>query len=146
MTAEELIDNIEQDCSSISNEIIDKVCRRAMRTMNSKLGFLVEDDYPNNFKFIDYLSCEIQSKTYDEIFFPGKLLEDYIEEVLDNEYENLTGIEKIILSYSNFRPQFGSGYEFCDIRPFIYPRFRELLNEHWDTSKKIQHFEETKNW
>ena len=146
MTAEELIDSIERDCTDLSKDIIDKVCHLAMRVMNSKLGFIIADDYPNTFRFIDYLSCEIQSKTYDEIFFPGRLLEDYIEETLDNEYEKLNAIEKTILWYSDFTPQIGDGYDWCHPMPKIRSRFHELLNEHWANSKKIQHFEETRTW
>ncbi len=146
MTAKELIDNIERECVHLSKDIIDKVCRRAMRVMNSNLGFIIADDYPNTFRFIDYLSCEIQSKTYDEIFFPGRLLEDYIEDTLDKELDQLTAVEKTVLSYSDFTPQVGEGYDWCDIKPRIYSRFHELLNQHWAETKKIQHFEETRSW
>ncbi len=144
MTAEELINNIERDCADLSKDIIDKVCHRAMRVINSNLGFIIADDYPNTFRFIDYLSCEIQSKTYDEIFFPGRLLEDYIDETLDNEYDKLNAVEKTILWYSDFTPQFGNDYDWCDPMPLIRSRFHELLNDHWANSKKIQHFEETR--
>lgn len=146
MTAEELIDNIQRDCTCLSKEIIDKICHRAMREMNSQLGFLIADDYPNSFRFIDYLSCEIQSKTYDEIFFPGRLLEDYIDETLDKEYENLNAVEKTVLSYSDFEQQSSVGYDWCDPMPLIRSRFHELLNEHWANTKKIQHFVETRAW
>lgn len=143
MTAEVLINNIEQECNTLSKEIIDKVCRRAMRKMNSNLGIFINDDYPNTFRFIDYLACEIQSKTYDEIFFAGKPLENYIEDTLDNEYENLSLIEKTVLSYADFTQQDSDGYDWYNPHPQIYSRFHELLNEHWANSKKIQHFEES---
>ena len=146
MTAEVLIKNIERECNTLSKEIIDKVCRRAMRKMNSNLGILINDDYPNTFRFIDYLACEIQSKTYDEIFFAGKLLENYIEDTLDNEYENLPVIEKTVLSYADFTQQASDGYDWYNPNPQIYSRFQELLNEHWANSKKIQHFEESRAW
>lgn len=146
MIAEELINNIERNCAYLSKDIIDKVCRRAMRVMNSNLGFIIADDYPNTFRFIDYLSCEIQSKTYDEIFFPGRLLEDYIDETLEKEYENLNAVEKTVLSYSDFEQQSCVDYDWCDPMPLIRSRFHELLNEHWANTKKIQHFEETKSW
>ncbi len=146
MTAEELINSIESECNSLAKEIIDKVCRRAMREMNSRLGFIINDDYPNTFRFIDYLACEIQSKSYNEIFFPGNLLENYINETLDKEYDNLTVIEKMVLSYADFTPQAGEGYDWNDPQPQIFTRFNELLNEHWVESKKIQHFEETRTW
>ena len=146
MTAEELINSIERDCANLSKDIIDKVCHRAMRVMNSNLGFIIADDYPNTFRFIDYLSCEIQSKTYEEIFFPGRLLEDYIVETLDKEYDKLCAVEKTVLSYANFEQQSSVSYEWCDPMPLIRSRFYELLNEHWANTKKIQHFEETRTW
>lgn len=146
MTAEELINSIERECYSLAQEIIDKVCRRAMREMNSRLGLIISDDYPNLFRFIDYLACEIQSKTYNEIFFPGHLLENYIVETLDKEYNNFTVIEKTVLSYADFTPQAGKGYDWNDPKPQISSRFHELLNKHWVESKKIQHFQESRTW
>lgn len=146
MTAEEIIAVIEDECCSYTNEILDKLCKRAMRKMNSKLGFLIQDDYPNTFRFIDFLACEIQSKNFDEIFFPGRPLEDYIDEVLDEEYDNLQPIERSILSYSNLTPEHGTEYEFCNIRDFLFPHFEDMLNEHWVNSKKIQNFENNRTW
>ena len=147
MTAEELIDYIEKECKPLSIGIIDRLCKRAMRIMNSNLGFIIGDDYPKTFTFFDFLACEIQSKTYDEIFFPGRLLEDYIEETLDNEYEKLPYIEKLVLSYSDFTLELGyDDYEPCNPRPLIYSRFHSKLNNHWATSKKILKYLRTIRW
>ena len=146
MKAEELIEIIEEECGAHAKVIIDKVCRRVMRIMNKKLDSLISNDYPKKFRFIDFLSCEIQSKTFDELNFQGKLLKDYIDKLIDCEYDKLTNIEKTILSYSDFTPQFGRGYEFCDIRYTILPRIIEMLNDHWSSSKKIQNFENNRTW
>ena len=145
MTAEELVSNIEEESKDLSSEIIDKVCNRAIRGMNRKMKtFPLVDGYPDNFTFFDILSCETQSKTYDEIVFMGsRTLADFIEDSIDIEFDKLAPIEKAILSYMDFSPDFGSGYEFCDAHKFLYSRFNEMLNEHWSESKKIENYEMT---
>ena len=143
MTAEELINDIERDCTSLSNEIIDKVCRRAIHEINVKTKlFPLVDGYPKSFTFFDILSCEVQSKTYDEIVFSGRLVEDFIDSELDAQYDKLSEIEKTILAYMDFTPDFGNDYEYCDPHKYFYSRFHELLNEHWANSKKIEHYNE----
>lgn len=143
--ADDFISQIEKDCSSFVDELLNKVCKRAIRRMNkeTKQGNFgrvsLSDDLPISFSFFDQLTILHQSKDYDEIFFPPGMLSNFIDDVLDDELNKLTAIEKTILWYSDCHGDFGSSYEICDIRPKLYERFVEIQNEHYEC-RKIQNY------
>jgi hypothetical protein len=92
------------------------------------------DDYPNNFTFYDILSIELQDRSYNQI---NPFLEDFIVSTLENEYDKVKGIEKLVLEYSEC-----SEDSECDIEKVkrnIYEQFHSMLNEHY-TIKKIQNY------
>ena len=62
MTESEYITPLENKCHRMAENIITRLCKRAMRGMNQLEATLVSstDDYPKNFKFIDVLSIELQ--------------------------------------------------------------------------------------
>lgn len=131
---------IERDCDTLSQPIISRLCKRAIKVMNKKASYFAgsTDDYPQSFTFFDILSIELQSKTYEEI---NPFLRDFVENTLDNEYDKLSALESFVLDHSECAVNME-----CDIDAVhnkIYGAFHELLNEHW-TSKKIQKF--TEKW
>lgn len=65
-------------------------------------------DFPKEFTFFDQLSVLHQSKDYDEIFFPNGILEDYIDNSIELEINELPRKDKIILWYSNCHSELGT--------------------------------------
>jgi hypothetical protein len=139
--ADDFISQIENDCTSFVDALLNKVCKRAIRRMNKETNGLVRlsEDLPVSFSLFDQLTILLQSKDYDEIFFPPGVLSDYIDNVLDDELNKLTEMEKTILFYSDCHGDFGSFYDVCDIRPKLYERFGEIQNEHYEC-RKIQNY------
>ncbi len=146
MTAEEMLNSIGSSCRNLSEDIIDKVCKRAMTKINKdlKFGFLFSDDYPAKFTVIDVLSIRFQSESYYEMGH-GNRLQDYIKNTLDVMKDKLSPIEKEILLMRHLNESYDDMYDYeCD-NADIYSRFNEMLNEHYQLAK-IQRFEETRNW
>ena len=79
---------IEKDCDRLSQDIISRLCKRAIRKLNKFDSCLAgkTDDYPSSFKFCDVLSVELQSCCYEEI---NPFLRDFIDDTLYNEYNEL---------------------------------------------------------
>ena len=137
---EKLIQEVQDQCEYFAKGIINRLCKRAIRKINSWNIHIGTDDYPSSFNFFDILSIEYQSKCYDEI---SPCLEDAREGVLDNEYEKLLPQERFFVDYSQC--YYDNGFDSESIKRKIYDRFYEILNEHWE-SKKIANFEEKRNW
>ena len=141
---ENLLHEIQDQCSHFSDESITLVVKRTIRIINSWPVFVLPnaDDYPNTFTTFDILSCECQSKSWEEI---SPFLEDAIERSIASAYDSLSQKEKFFIEYSecfyNTRPLDSS-----EIDKLLRSRFVELLNEHWSNSKKIQKFQEKRIW
>lgn len=135
---DKLIEEIQDQCEYFAKDIIIRLCKRAIRKMNSWNVQIISDDYPAQFKFFDALSIECQSKYYNEI---SPYLQETIEGVLDDEYENLPPKERFFVDYSQCYCD--NGYDQISIQQLIYNRFNDMLNEHWQ-SKKISKFEESR--
>ena len=129
-------EDIQDQCEDFAKDIITRICKRAIRKMNSWDVRIGTDDYPSSFKFFDILSVERQSKSYDEI---SPFLKDAVEGVLDAEYEGLTPQERFFVD--NSMGYYEREYDLTPIHMAIDKRFNELLNEHYQT-KKISNFEE----
>ena len=136
---EKLIQEVQDQCEYFAKGIINSLCKRAIRKINSWNIHIGTDDYPSSFNFFNILSIEYQSKCYDEI---SPCLEDAIEGVLDNEYEKLLPQERFFVDYSQC--YYDNEFDSESIKRKIYDRFYEILNEHWE-SKKIANFEEKRN-
>lgn len=130
-----LILDFENECKNLAQPIIDKLCRRAMRSMNKKTAeYFGCEDYPSTFSFIDILSIKIQDYSLDEI---NPHLEKYIDSTLDLEYKKLSKLEKLVISYSDCSLSMQTNYYGCHDN--IYITFCKLLDEHYSL-KKIQNF------
>lgn len=116
--------------------IITRLCKKAMREMNqleaSQIGST--DAYPNNFKFIDVLSIELQDKIEEEI---NPCLEDYVWKTLDEEQNKLSAEESFVLEQACL--DYNYEVDDAEITRQIRSRFYELVNEHYEL-KKIQNF------
>jgi len=133
----DFITGLEGDCDYYAQDIISRLCKRAIKVMNKNLPthlLHITDNYPSAFTFFDVLSLEIQSKYYDEI---DPLLMDYIETTLDGEYEKLPALERFVLDHCVHDEHLE-----CDTRAIegkIYDSFHAMLNEHYET-RKIQNY------
>ncbi len=135
---------INRECEALSHDIIVNICKRAIRKMNKQEKvfparfFSISDDFPKHFSFFDILSVEIQSKYYDEI---NPHLQDYIENVIEDEYNSLSAIEKFVLDHSECTEK--RECDFHAVQNKLFKAFNDILNEHWQI-KKIQNFELTR--
>lgn len=139
-----LLQEIQDQCSHFAEELITLVCKRAKREINSwgNYAFTNSDDYPNVFTNYDILACEHQSKTWDEI---NPFLEDAIDGAISKAYDSLSQKDKFFIEYSDC--YYKTGFlDSIEIDNLLLDRFVELLNEHWEKSRKIQDFEEKRIW
>ena len=132
----DFICQFESECQSYANDIILRICKKAIRVMNQQEATLAgsTDDYPNNFTFYDILSIELQDRSYNEI---NPFLEDFIVSTLENEYDKVKGIEKLVLEYSECTEN--SECDINKVKRNIYEQFHTMLNEHYSI-KKIQNY------
>lgn len=140
--SELLLQEIQSCCQKFSEEIVTKICKRSIKTINSwgrnYIGF--GEDYPTKFTVFDILSIELQSKYYEEL---NPFLQDAIYGALENQYNSISSIESFILDYSVCFDNDGIDKE--AIQNKILEKLNELLNEHYQL-KKIQNFEEKRIW
>lgn len=139
MTAEELISYIEDECTDLSDEIIELACKRVIEMMNKdyKNLELFSSEYPANFTFFDKLSIEWQTKEFDEMVDNYGIFSRYIEDTLDLAIDSLTPVEKTILSYTNFR-EAGSSFSFeirDDLSSLIMMRLTRKMNQNMGLCK-----------
>lgn len=131
--ADKFISQIENDCFPFVKEIVDSVCEKVVRRMNTELEQIsLCDELPKEFTFFDQLSVLHQSIDYDEIFFPNGCLEDYIDNSIELEINELPRKDKIILWYSNCHPEFGNDYEMFDARHVCTQRFNDFENKRYE--------------
>ena len=129
----DLILEFESECMEIAQPIINRLCKRAMHTMNKKTANYFDcEDYPATFSFIDILSIKIQEYSFDEI---NPYLEDYIDSTLQIEFAKLPRLERLAIAYCDCSKDMQSKYN--GSQPNIYNAFRKLLDEHYYL-KKIQ--------
>ena len=129
---------IEKDCDRLSQDIISRLCKRAIRKLNKLDSCLAgkTDDYPSSFKFCDVLSVELQSCCYEEI---NPFLRDFIDDTLYNEYNELPQVDRFIVDHSVCAENYECDYD--AVLGNIDSTFHKMLDEHYYT-KKIQHFVE----
>lgn len=132
----DFITGLEGDCDYYAQDIISRLCKRAIKVMNKQDAYLAgsTDYYPPTFTFYDILSIELQEKCYEEI---NPYLQDFVETSLDNEYEKLPALERFVLDHCVHDEHLK-----CDTRAIegkIYDSFHAMLNEHYET-RKIQDY------
>lgn len=140
---ESIISQIEHDSAPYVDDILRKVCKRAIRRMNKDFSgnFSLCDDLPSSFSFYDQLTFLRHTRDYDEIFFVPGMLQDYVEGALDDELDNLSEMEKLVLRHSNCNRDSFCFYDEDDIRYQLYCKFEEIMEEH-SMCTKIQRFVE----
>lgn len=128
--ADDFISDFEQDCYVYVADIATKVCKRAIKVMNKQMESTpLWDDFPKNFTFFDRFSVLYQTHSLSEMALDD-MLEDYITNSLVNEFEKLSGVEQIVLLYSET-----SNYEVCDINTLLFNHFLGLADKHTSTAK-----------
>lgn len=131
--ADKFISQIENECHPFVEEIVDSVCEKVVKRMNTELRQIsLCDDFPQEFTFFDQLSVLHQSRDYDEIFFPNGCLEDYIGNSIEFEINKLPRKDKIILWYSDCHSEFGNEYEVFDARYICTQRFKDFENKRYE--------------
>lgn len=141
---ENLLHEIQDQCSQFADELITLAAKRINRTINTWPVFVLPcaDDYPNKFTTYDILCCEHQTKTWDEI---SPLLTNALDGALSKACDSLTPKERFFIEYSECYYN-SRALDSDEISKLIYNRFVELLNEHWCESRKIQEFQEKRSW
>lgn len=141
---EHLLQEIQDQCSHFAEELIELVCKRIKKIINSWPAYVIPgaDDYPNKFTTFDILCCEHQTKYWHEI---SPFLEDAIEGAISKAYDSLSSKDKFFIEYSEcyYKTQF---LESSEIDNLLRSRFVELMNKHWSESRKIQDFQEKRSW
>lgn len=140
--SELLVQEIQSGCREFSDEIITKICKRAIKTINSWGPNIIDfgEDYPTKFTVFDVLSIELQSKCYEDL---NPFIRDAVDGALENQYDSLSPLESFILDYSECFDH--NGFDKEAIQSKIHEKFNELLNEHYQL-RKIQDFEERRSW
>lgn len=130
-----LLKEIQDHCDGFADGIITRVCKRAIRRINSWGQHALPDGYPSKFTNFDILSVELQSKYYSEI---SPYLEDAVGGALESEYKRLSPEERFFVNYSEC--YYDEGFDWESIIKKIRKRFHEMLNEHYSNSKKIEDY------
>ncbi len=149
LEAEKFIRIFEKKCEPFADDIIDKVCKRAIRRMNKEMKvdthikcskfvnyikFFSDDfigyEFPNTLTFFDSLSILYQSYSLDEMGIPYGLLEDYILYTLRNEIDSLSEIEKLVFSYGYYLVDSEGEFDFYEAVYKAKTHFIEILNNH----------------
>ena len=122
-----LIDEIEKDCQQLSEDIIDKICKRVWKRAN-KL-------YSDEDCFMDEITIKYAFRGYsmNEI---NPHLEDYFMSEIENECDKLSETEKHILAYSAC--SIGLSVNMDEIYRRIYNYFLGMIDEYSHTKKMQQ--------
>lgn len=130
------IKEFESDCIRLSCHIPKKVCKRAVRRINKELNAVsLCDDFPTRFTFFDHLSILLQSHSIDEVGFPNSMLSDYIASVLEDEFNKLDSLERLVMYYRNCeRDSFGE-YTTNNVVRELFECFIDMADSHIKCAK-----------
>ncbi len=141
MEDREIIEKIEKECDKLSKTIIANAIKRIFRDLNKLEASMLSENYPENFGFVDVLSIESQTKSYEEI---EPNLQDTIRNYVDSVYGNMPACERMILDLTNVYEY--ANQECTDVLDKLWSAFGGALNDHYENSKKIQMFVAKCNW
>lgn len=141
---EKMLRDLEEQCSNISNEILDTLCKRVIREIKKwpSDALAYADNFPSNFNFFDILSVDYQTMFWDEI---NPELLGSIENLVSLMYKELPIKEQFFIENSECYTLTRS-LDSEEIESAIMDKFVEMLNNHYATSKKIENFELKKSW
>ncbi|GEM_PF-766639 len=130
------IKEFESDCARQSCHLPEKVCRRAIRRMNNELkNISFCDDFPSRFTFFDRISILLQSNSIDDLGFPDGMLSVYIENVLGDEFDKLSPIEKLVMYYSDCTYDPAGEYATNNVIEELYNYFIDMADSHIQCAK-----------
>lgn len=133
---DKFIREFESDCIKLSCHIPEKVCKRAIRRMNIELKTIsLCDDFPSRFTFFDRLSILLQSNSIDDLGFPNGILSEYIENVLEDEFDKLNPLEKLVMHYSDCESNSSGEYTTNNVTEELYNYFIDMADSHIKYSK-----------
>lgn len=123
----ELIEAIENDCWNESQPVIERVVGSAKRRINAELRgqSCFPDEFPSYLKPFDMISVMYAKGTIDSF---NPFLCDYIDNVLEDEYERLSSAEKTILRYCDCHSIMEHSYS--SPMKFINASFWSCVDEH----------------
>lgn len=130
------IKEFESDCIRQSCHIPEKVCKRAIRRMNNELkNILFCDDFPSRFTFFDRLSILLQSNSIDDLWFPDGMLSEYIENILEDEFDKLSPLEKLVMYYRECECNSFGEYTTNNVIEELYDYFIDMADSHIKCAK-----------
>lgn len=133
---DKFIREFESECIKLSCRIPEKVCKRAIIRINSELkNILLRDDFPSRFSFFDRLSILLQSNSIDDLGFPSGMLSEYIENVLEDEFDKLSALEKLVMHYSDCESNSSGEYTTNNVIEELYDYFIDMTDSHIKCSK-----------
>lgn len=141
MEDREIIEKIEKECSELSKTVIANAIKRIFRDLNKLEASMLSENYPKNFNFVDVLSIESQTKSYEEIM-PN--LHDTLWNYVDSEYANMPACEGMVLDLTNAYEY--ANQECTEVKEKLWSAFGQALNDHYEKTKKIQKFVAKCDW
>lgn len=139
-----LLEEIQGRCSDFTKEILAIFRKKVKRIINSwpVVAFSCADDYPNNFKNFDIIAVEYQSKSWDEI---SPSLEYALKGVVETAWDEFSDKDKFFLLYSECYYNTRC-HDSQEIDKLLWIEFIDSLNEHYESSKKIENFNWKRSW
>ena len=93
------------------------------------------DDFPSRFTFFDRLSILLQSNSIDDLGFPNGILSEYIENILEDEFDKLNPLEKLAMHYSDCESDSSGEYTTNNVAEELYDYFIDMADSHIKCSK-----------
>lgn len=130
------IREFESDCIRQSCHIPEKVCKRAIKRMNKELkSTFSHGDFPFHFTFFDRLSIKLQTHSIDDLGFPNGMLTEYIENVLEDEFDKLDPLERLVMYYSDCECGSFGEYTTNNVVEELFDYFIDMADSHIKCAK-----------
>lgn len=131
------LDDLERQCKWLSEPILNRMGWRIIRKIGKQMANndIDQDMAGLGLSFFDQMSIYYQSRTYEEFMFG---FDDYLDETIQAEIDNLTAEERMILVHRNLDRLSRGEMEnkiFVDVKNAV----SSIIDQHYYTAK-IQRF------
>lgn len=133
---ESLVQSFIRDCSALTDDIIAKVVKKTIKRFNEKMdNYIFDGDYSPYFTPFDCY-CVFWYKDWGS-WELREQLRDCIENFLEQEYDNLTQPEQLVLNYAYTNDEFET--DWLKVLEELYSSFMAEVEVHLQL-KKIQDY------